>query len=216
MALAGIPLTGAFAAQINYKYDGVQLGASTYSFRTLRAPDGDGITPVIQALTDCNVGIIELFSPTIEPAFSTFHPPHGTGSAQPTRQEMAAAYRAWANGPEAKKAREDLRQWRLSTPIDHFQAVKKRFNDAGVSIFTYTMNYREDFTDEEIDKTFLQAKGLGVKVIATSTQQSMVKRLLPVAEKHKIYVAFHGHDQTSNPEEFAAPESFQKALSQSK
>lgn len=120
------------------------------------------------------------------------------------------------NSPEALKAREDLRQWRLSTPIDHFKDIRKKFDSAGINIYAYTMNYRDDFTDEELDKTFEQAKGLGTDVIATSTQLTMTKRLLPLAEKHKIYVAFHGHDQTSNPNEFSTPETFQKALDMSK
>lgn len=215
--LAGIPAAASFAAQINYKYDGVMLGSSTYSFRMLpRTPDGDAVGPVIQALTDCNIGVIELFSPHIEPAFAAFRAPQGNGSERPTRQEVAAAYRAWANGPEAKKAREDLRQWRLGTPLDHFEGIKKRFNDAGITIYVYGLNYRQDFTDDELEKTFEQAKGLGTKIIATSTQQSMMKRLLPLAEKHKIYIAFHGHDQTSNPEEFSSPETFQKAIDMSK
>src|SRR5205823_3934463 len=52
--------------------------------------------------------------------------------------------------------------------------------------------------------------------IATSTQLTMAKRLLPLAEKHKIYIAFHGHDQTSNPNEFSTPETFQKTMDMSK
>src|SRR5207244_8758714 len=117
--------------------------------------------------------------------------------------------------PEAQKARADLRDWRLSTPIDHFKAIRKKFDDAGINLYSYTMNYRDDFTDEELEKTFEEAKGLGVNNIATSTQLPMAKRLLPLAEKHKVYVAFHGHDQTSNPNEFSSPETFQKPLDMS-
>src|SRR5437867_12259984 len=114
------------------------------------------------------------------------------------------------------RVREELRQWRLSTPVDHFKAVRKRFEDAGISLFAYTVNFRNDFTDEELDKAFEQAKGLGVSIIAASTQLSVAKRLVPFAEKHKIDVAVHGHSNLKDPDEFATPESFFKALAMSK
>ncbi len=132
------------------------------------------------------MGDIELFSPGIEPT----------------------------PGPGVN--RESLRQWRLTTPMEHFVAVGKKFKDAGVTIHSYTMNYRADFTDDEIDKTFEQAKALGTNIIASSTQVNMAKRLLAFAEKHKMLLAFHGHSNTKDANEFATPESFQSALDLSK
>jgi sugar phosphate isomerase/epimerase len=112
--------------------------------------------------------------------------------------------------------REELRKWRLSTPMDHFKAVRKQFDDAGIALFAYTVNFREDYTDEELDKAFEQAKALGVNIIAASTQLSVAKRLVPFMDKHKILVAVHGHSDIQNPNEFATPESFAKALAMSR
>jgi sugar phosphate isomerase/epimerase len=112
--------------------------------------------------------------------------------------------------------REEIRKWRLSTPMDHFKAVKKQFNDAGISLFAYTVNFRDDYTDEELDNAFEQAKALGVNIIAASTQLTVAKRLVPFMEKHKMGVAVHGHSDVQNPNEFATPESFAKALAMSK
>ena len=109
-----------------------------------------------------------------------------------------------------------LRQWRLSTPMDHFAMVRRKFEDAGVTIHSYTMNYSGDFTDDEIDKTFDQAQALGTNIIASSTQVNMARRLLTFAEKHKTLLAFHGHSNTKDQNEFATPESFQAALGLSK
>jgi sugar phosphate isomerase/epimerase len=39
-----------------------------------------------------------------------------------------------------------------------------------------------------------------------------VKRVAPVAEKYKIRVAMHGHDNTKDPNQFATPESFAAAM----
>jgi sugar phosphate isomerase/epimerase len=114
------------------------------------------------------------------------------------------------------RVREELRQWRLSTPMDHFKGVRKKFEDAGISLFAYTVNFRNDYTDAELDNAFEQANALGVNIIAASTQLSVAKRLVPFAEQHKINVALHGHSNVTDPDEFAAPESFGKALAMSK
>jgi len=98
----------------------------------------------------------------------------------------------------------------------HFKAVRKKFEDAGIALFAYTVNFRNDFTDDELEKSFEQAKALGISIIAASTQLSVAKRLVPFAERHKIYVAMHGHSNVQDPDEFSGPESFSKALAMSK
>jgi sugar phosphate isomerase/epimerase len=116
----------------------------------------------------------------------------------------------------ARISREELRQWRLATPLDHFKLVRKQFEDAGISLFAYTVNFRDDFTDDELAKAFEQAKALGVEIVAASTQLSVAKRLVPFMEKHKMSVAVHGHSDVQNPNEFSSPETFATALAMSK
>jgi sugar phosphate isomerase/epimerase len=180
--------------RIDSVVNGVRLGTITYSFRDLPRTPGapDAVDVMIKALTECGIGEIELFSPHVEPVF------------------------AGGRGPDAQRAREQLRQWRLSTPAQHFRDIRKRFDDTGISLFAYTVNYRDDYTDEELDKSFEQARALGVGIIAASTQLSVAKRLVPFAEKHKIVVAMHGHSNVHDPDEFASPESFAKAMAMSK
>src|SRR5439155_1971087 len=60
------------------------------------------------------------------------------------------------------------------------------------------------------------AKALGISIIAASTQLSVAKRLVPFAERHKIYVVMHGHSNVHDTDEFSGPESFSKALAMSK
>jgi sugar phosphate isomerase/epimerase len=220
LAIASLPASRLLAQKV----DGVQLGVCTYSFRMLpRTPGGGAVDPVISAMKECGADDCELFSPQLEPANPMMGgpPPRrgpNSGSAAPAvdAASRAARMRERMNSPEAKKAREELRQWRLTTPMDHFQAVRKKFDGAGINIFAYTINYRNDFTDEEIEKTFEQTKALGTKIIASSTQLAFAKRLAPFAEKHQTYVALHGHSNTRDPEEFSSPETFQKALDMSK
>ncbi len=194
LVLAGLPLS--VLAGDGLVVDGVRLGVCTYSFRDLpHAPGGDATGPVIKAFGEVGAGLCELFSPQLEPAISS-----GGGR----------------NSPEATKRREDLRQWRLSTPSEHFESVRKEFDHAGITIYAYTLNFRSDFTDEELEKCFQQTKALGVKIIAASTQLSVAPRLVPLAEKYDILVAMHGHSNTANADEFSSPESFGKALKMSK
>ncbi len=92
------------------------------------------------------------------------------------KTDDAQAVELYSPGIEPRSGatnREVLRQWRLSMPADHFRAIGQKFKDAGVTIHSYTMNYRSDFTDEEIDATFDEAKALGTNIIASSTQVIM-------------------------------------------
>jgi len=70
---------------------------------------------------------------------------------------------------------------------DHgaFEAVRKKFNDAGITIFAYTVNYNAQYSDDEIAASFRHGKTLGTNIIASSTTVSMAKRIVPFAEKAK-------------------------------
>lgn len=213
IAIAALPASRLLAQKVS----GVQLGVCTYSFRSLpHAPGGDAVDAVIGAMKECGATECELFSPQLEPADPMQSAATRPANAAMTPEARAAAMRARMNSPEAKQAREDLRKWRLDTPAKHFQDVRKKFDAAGITIFAYTVNFREDFTDPELDKCFEQAKALGAKVIATSTQMAMAGRLATFAEKHRQLVGLHGHSNVKDPNEFSSPETFEKALQMSK
>lgn len=116
----------------------------------------------------------------------------------------------------AKKTREDLRAWRLTTPLDHFAGIRRKFDAAGLKIFGYNYSFNPSFTDEEIDRGFEMARALGAAIITASTTLPVAKRVVPFAEKHKMIVAMHGHSNLADPNEFATPESFAAALKMSK
>jgi len=111
---------------------------------------------------------------------------------------------------------EDLDKWRKATALDRLAGIRKKLAAANVVMHAYTVNYKQILTDDDLEATFAQAKALNTNVIAASTQVTMAKRLAPLAEKHKTYIAFHGHSNTKDPNEFATPESFGTALEQSK
>ncbi|HKB10192.1 MAG TPA: TIM barrel protein, partial [Vicinamibacterales bacterium] len=197
-AFATIRLNAAIA--IDPVVNGVRLGAQTYSFRDLpRTPAGDAIEPVIKACVECGIGEVELFAPQVEPA---------SNAARGRRGEPPS--------PEATKAREALRKWRLETPLDHFRDVRKKFDAAGITIYAYNYSPNASFTDAEIDRGFEMTKALGAEIITASTTVDVAKRIAPIAEKHKMVVAMHGHSNVNDPNEFATPDSFAAAMKMSK
>ena len=239
VVLAGVPLALFLGSKINATVNGVKLGAITFSFHDM--PNVVGRDHVKMVIEDCKrsgVGLIELMCNHVEPvseyqvqaaagrgrgAGSRSAP--GTGRGGPGSASVAtdtgagrgADTRKENLSPEALKARDALRHWRLSTPMSLFTAIKKRFSDAGIVLYAYCVNgMGADFTDEEIDKMFEQAKTLGVATISSSTTLDTAQKLVPFVEKHKFTVAFHGHDNVTDPNQFCTPNSFHKAMEMSK
>ena len=116
----------------------------------------------------------------------------------------------------AKLPREELRCWRVDTPIDHFTAIRKKFNDANIVIRAFNYSFNDSFTEPEIDRGFAIARALGSEWITASSTLSSAKRVVPFAEKHKMVVAMHNHSNVKDPNEFATPESFAAAMALSK
>jgi sugar phosphate isomerase/epimerase len=67
---------------------------------------------------------------------------------------------------------------------------------------------QDSMKDEDIEYGFAMAKGLGVHGMTTSTTLTMAKRIAPIADKHKLLVGYHGHDQTNDPNQTATLESY--------
>ncbi|HEX4594190.1 MAG TPA: sugar phosphate isomerase/epimerase [Bryobacteraceae bacterium] len=191
LAMAGLPL-GAALAKINSKVGGVQIGVQSYSYRD-RPLDA-----AIKAMVEDGIGECELFSPHIEPG----------GLPRP---QVAGGGRGGS-----PQAREELRKWRLTVPMEEIKPVRKKFDDAGISLFAFNYSFRDDFTDPEIERGFQMAQALGVRVITASSTVSVMPRVVPFAEKYKITVGVHGHNNVKDPNEFATPESFAKAMALSK
>jgi sugar phosphate isomerase/epimerase len=156
-------------------------------------------------MTEAGVGECELFSPQLEPQFSLGERGRG-GRGQ----------RGAPPSPEAVKAREDLRKWRLEVPLDHFKDVRKKFDAAGIRIHAYCYNMNASFTDAELERGFEMTRALGTNLMTTSTTMDVAKRLAPIADKHQVTVGLHGHSNIADANEFATPESFASAMKMSK
>jgi len=172
--------------RIDSRVAGVQLGAQTYSFRTLANLD-----EIVKAMVTVRLGEVELMYNHAESAFGA---PKGEGA-------------------EHEKA---VREWRKSAPPARYAEVRKKFADAGIDVRLLCFNMNRNTTDEEIEYGFQMAKALGARAISSSTQVSVAKRVAPFADKHRMMIGYHGHSDVKDPDEFATPESFATALSYSK
>jgi sugar phosphate isomerase/epimerase len=176
----------ASAGRIDSNVKGVQLGSQSYSFRD-RPLDG-----VIDGMVAVGLGEVELWQGHLEPR---------TESRQLDEQARTAA-------------REDLRKWRLTTPLSTFQQIGDKFRKAGIDLYAYNYSFRDDFTDEEIDRGFEMTKALGARVITASSNQKTVPRVDAAARKHRMRVGFHNHSRI-DPNEFATAEDLDKAMAAS-
>jgi sugar phosphate isomerase/epimerase len=181
--LAALPALKALgAARMHSKFAGVQIGAITYSFGSMKLDD------VIRAFVDIGLDEMELMSETAEAAAGL---PPGGGAARA----------------------QEILQWRKSVSMDKFKEIREKANRAGIQIAILCFNMNESVTDDEMDYAFLLANALGAKAISTSTKVTVAKRVAPFAEKYKMPIGFHGHDNNTDPNETGSLESYEKVLS---
>jgi sugar phosphate isomerase/epimerase len=240
IALAGLPMAGAFsAAKINSTFGGVRIGAISYSFNRIASDP----MAIVKAYAEIGLGEVELMSNHCEalagapgaaapaggggraPGAAPAAAPGAAAGAAPGAAPGAQGRGARGGGrapmtPEqqfaAQAQREAIAKWRLAASPATWKAVTKKFNDVGVQVTLLCYNMQDSMKDDDIEYGFQMAKGLGAKGITTSTTVSMSKRIAPYADKHKLLVGYHGHDQTSDPNQFATLESYKVGLSYGK
>jgi sugar phosphate isomerase/epimerase len=224
LALAGVPAAAMWRAfgdtpllareKINSKINGVTIGAITYSFRSIPDP-----MDIIKAYTTIGLGEMELMSNHAEALAGMPSGRGGGGGGRrgtpPTPEQLAAR----------EAAAKVTRDWRAAATEATFKPVRQKIADAGIDLRLLCYNMSADratpngrvpgTTDEEIEYAFMMAKWLGVDAISTSTQVSMAKRIAPFADTHKMMVGFHGHANTTNPDEVATPETFAAVMAAS-
>jgi sugar phosphate isomerase/epimerase len=215
-ALASLPAAAvlcgprrAFAAP-NSKIKGVQIGAITYSFR-----QGVPKHEIIPDMVKIGLSEVELMSGDAEALAGAPPAPavsggggRGRGSGRaPLTPEQTAARDA------QQKA---LKDWRATTTPATWEGVVKKFHEAGITVAILCYNMSVNMPDDEIEYAFTMAKAMKVKAISCSSTVTFAKRVAAFADKHRIVWAGHGHDNTTDPEQFAKPETFELITSLSK
>ena len=114
---------------------------------------------------------------------------------------------------DGRGAREEMRRWRLTVPLDHFRSIRTRFEQAGLTLNSYNISFQDHFSDDEIDRGFEMAEALGVSAITASAHVNSVPRIARMAGAHGIPVAMHNHSRV-DANEFSSPAQFAAAVAQ--
>ena len=172
----------------NSVIDGVYIGTITYSYRNM--PD-QSAEATLRHIVDSGISQIELMNGPAESFAGA--PAGGRGGGgrrgQPPTPEQEAAQR---------EAAERLKQWRTTASMDRFRALRKMYNDAGVTIYAWKA-LNPNMSDEEFEYVFDVAEALGCThtTLELPTDVAQLKRIGAFAEKRKIYAAYHTHTQGS-------------------
>jgi hypothetical protein len=192
-AIAVIPFNYSFAIgtqtkKPNSKVGGVQLGLTTYCYRSISHSLGE----VLQYVLKSGVNTLEMRS-VLEEGLgipqAVARPAH-TGEL--TEQDKADRAKA------AKSLREDQRKWRLSLPLKKYVDIRKMYNNAGVDIHIAKF-VPSSWSDEEIDYAYNAAKALGAYGITDEFTDEAAQRLGKFAEKHNSLAIYHTHGQFGMP-----------------
>ncbi len=186
-AFAIIPSCSAGTKKPNSKVNGVQLGCTTYSYRSMPHKVDD----VIGYLLLAGINSIELRLVAEEDLGIPPLPQRRGGSDQTDEQKAEFA-------KEMDAAREAQRQWRLSLPMSGYEEMRKKFNNAGIDVFIAKLT-PSGWSDEEIDYAYNAANTLGSIGITDEYSVTAVNRLWKFAEKHKSLAMYHTHQQPAEP-----------------
>jgi sugar phosphate isomerase/epimerase len=212
LAMAAVPMSGlaapaAASAQTpkpNSKFGGVQIGIIGGSFRRL-APS---VEDVLKWTAQAGLSAIELDVEFFEPYFGAPVVPPALRGRTSTPQDESAQ----------RLAREALRKWRLSPPVDRMRTLRQMYEQAGVAIeiVKFPDLGVASMTDEEVDYCFSVAKHLGARAITCEPPLSQTKRLGRFADRHQLIVAYHNHANISSVEAFGRTGAWEQAFFYSK
>ncbi len=174
-----------FLANPSSKIKGVQIGAITYSFRSMPG----SAEQLIQYCKEAGITAVELMG---DPAEAYAGSPVGA-MPKMTREEYMKTM-------EERNAK--ARAWRETASMDKFVELRKLFNDAGITIYAYKPDAALGVksTDGEIDYAMRAAKALGATSVNVEipTNADHSKRLGEFGLKHKVYVGYHAHLQATD------------------
>lgn len=192
LGLLARPATAAGVRQTkpNSLFSGVQVGAISYSYRSM--PD-QSAEATLRYLVESGVSAVELMG---DPAESFAGRPAGRGGGRGGRGAQLTPEQIAEQREAQRQSQAALKAWRLSVSMDRFKALRTMYNDAGVSIYAVKI-LSPNMSDEEFDYVFNVAEALGCShtTLELPTDEAQLKRIGEFAAKRKIYAAYHTHLQ---------------------
>jgi sugar phosphate isomerase/epimerase len=180
-----------WAYKPNSKFGGVQIGVTTYSYRSMP----HDIDQLIKFCVDSQISAIELKGdPTEDYAGKPKRPaslPSVGSKRKPTDEEKA----------QIEAYNKSVTAWRETVSMDKYVEIRKKFKKAGISIYAYKPNVFEvNNTNGEIEYGMKAAKALGATSVTLEMpkKEGQTKRLGDLGAKHKMYVGYHAHLQATD------------------
>lgn len=215
LLLIGVPATalasrastrqGLGASRPNSKWAGVQVGLNVpYSFGTRTAMSAE---QVLERTVSLGISAVEL---RVQPVEISLGLP-GPLILGPAPSDYRAVYYPRGDAPEIippaadrtvltpsdvadyKRGAVQRRAWRLALPMRAVEALRRKYDDAGVRIDVVKFDGLNDLEGEELDYAFNLAKALGARAISGEMSVPAVPRLGAAATRHRFMVALHNH-----------------------
>jgi sugar phosphate isomerase/epimerase len=214
MALTAGAAVSLAAAKPNSTFGGVRTGIITYSFRALPGSAEE----TLKYCVDCGISGVELMSNVAESYAGAPAQPGrglGPGGGRPAGPQGRPEGGRPPLTPEQReamqKAAEELKQWRLSVPMDKYKAFRKMYEQAGVKIYAFKLPPTMRMSDEEYAYIWNVAETLGADHVTMElpTDDALLQRVAAYAAKRRLQIAFHTHGQGGSS-------GFEKALGASK
>ena len=170
------------------KFNGVQVGAITYSWRSMPG----GLENIIKYCKETGINSVELMSNDLELFLGA---PVSPPRRRPEPGQQFTPEEQAAQQAERDKYAADVKAFRLGgVAPDKVAAAKKLFDDAGIIVHTVKFSPAR-WSDEEIDYSFATAKAMGAKAVCDEIGEEAVRKMAPFAEKHGMYAIYHNHRQ---------------------
>lgn len=183
-----------FSDKPNSKFGGVQIGVITYSYRSMP----HDVDQLIKFCVDSNISAVELMGDSVEEYAGKpqspvkFGPPPAGGRRPPLTDEQKAQIAAY---------NKQVAEWRASVSMDKFKEVRKKFDNAGISIYAFKPNaFSPNNTDAEVEYAMRAAKVLGATSVTVElpTDPAQTQRLGDLGAKNKVYMGYHNHTQATD------------------
>jgi len=182
---------------------GVRLGVITYSFRDL--PD-QSAEATLDYIRQCGITNIELMGGPAESFAGAPKNPVDFRTMLPIwrkrqqKEELTEEEKKTLADVEAKNKvyREEMAAWRQKAPMSKFKEFAKMYKKAGVEIYAFKPDaFGMQNTDADIDYGLRAAKALGASHITLEHpgNDAHTLKLGKAAEKYKLKVGYHGHEQ---------------------
>jgi sugar phosphate isomerase/epimerase len=183
--------------------NGVQIGLITYSFRDL--PD-QSAEATLKHVLDCGISAIELMGDPAETFAGRPKNPIDMRSVFPLmrkrmdKKELTPEEKVKLADIDAQMSayNKEVAAWRLTASMDKFKQFGKMYKKAGVKIYAFKpAAFGINNSEAEIEFGMRAARALGANQVTVEhpSDDAHTLKLGKLAEKHKIKIGYHGHEQ---------------------